>query len=262
MKVSIFWFRRDLRLEDNNALYETITQKKNVLPIFIFDDNILNELPIDDPRVNFIYKTLFDINHRLQNENTSLLVLKGNIEEVWKDLIQKYTIDSVFINKDYEPYANTRDLKVAQLLLSNGIEFHSFKDQVIFEESEVVKANGEPYTVFTPYKRKWLELYTPQTPKPPLSFENFHKKNHPFPTMEELGFTTSNIQVRNFDLKGVSRIIELSKKYSDVPMDLADASLVVIAEELNIKEIITIDSDYYIYRTVDKEMITNVFAYQ
>jgi len=208
MRVSIFWFRRDLRLEDNNALYEVIIQKKNVLPIFIFDDSILNELPLDDPRVNFIYKTLFDINNHLQKQNTSLLILKGNVEEVWKDLIQKYTIDSVFVNKDYEPYAITRDLKIAQLLLSNGIEFRSFKDQVIFEESEVVKANGEPYTVFTPYKRKWLELYTPQAPKPPLSFEDFHEKNHPFPTMEELGFTTSNIQVRDFDLKGVSTYAE------------------------------------------------------
>jgi deoxyribodipyrimidine photo-lyase len=204
MKVSIYWFRRDLRLEDNTALYEVISQKKNVLPIFIFDDSILNELPLDDPRVNFIYKTLLDINNRLQKQNTSLLVLKGNIEEVWKDLIQKYTIDSVFVNKDYEPYAITRDLKIAQLLLSNGIEFRSFKDQVIFEESEVIKSNGEPYTVFTPYKRKWLELYTRQVPKPPLPFENFLKKGHPFPTMEELGFKASNIQVRDFDLTGVS----------------------------------------------------------
>ena len=178
MKVSIFWFRRDLRLEDNIALYEAISQKKNVLPIFIFDDNILNELPNDDPRVNFIYKTLFDINLVLQKHNTSLLILKGNIEEVWKQLIQNYTIESVFINKDYEPYAIKRDQKIAQLLKVNGIELHSFKDQVIFEESEVVKADGKPYTVFTPFKNKWLSLYTPLALKPKVTFENFHSKNY------------------------------------------------------------------------------------
>lgn len=208
MKVSIFWFRRDLRLEDNNALYEAITQKKNVLPIFIFDDSILNELPVDDPRVTFIYQTLFDINHRLETQNTSLLILKGTVEEVWKDLILKYDIDSVFINKDYEPYAIERDLKIAQLLLLNDIELHSFKDQVIFEENEVVKANGEPYTVFTPYKRRWLELYTPVTIKPTVTFENFYKKNYPFPSMEELGFTPSSIHVKDFNLEGVKTYAE------------------------------------------------------
>ena len=109
MKISIFWFRRDLRLEDNIALYESISTKKNVLPIFIFDDDILNELPNDDPRVNFIYQTLFDINLVLQKHNTSLLILKGKLEDVWSKLIQNYTIDSVFINKDYEPYAIKRD---------------------------------------------------------------------------------------------------------------------------------------------------------
>ena len=159
MKISIFWFRRDLRLEDNIALYESISLKKNVLPIFIFDDDILNELPNDDPRVNFIYQTLFDINLVLQKHDTSLLILKGKLEDVWSKLIQKYTIESVFINKDYEPYAIKRDQKLGEVLKSNGIELHSFKDQVVFEESEVVKANGEPYTVFTPFKRKWLALY-------------------------------------------------------------------------------------------------------
>ena len=208
MKVSIFWFRRDLRLEDNTALFEAISLKKNVLPIFIFDDSILNELPNDDPRVNFIYKTLFDINQHLQKEQTSLLILKGDIEEVWKELIQKYPIDSVFINKDYEPYAIKRDLKIAQLLLSNGIELHSFKDQVIFEESEVVKADGKPYTVFTPYKNKWKSLFRPVVLKHIVTFENFHKEIYTFPTMEALGIKISSILVKNFDLKGVGTYAE------------------------------------------------------
>jgi len=208
MKVSIFWFRRDLRLEDNIALYESISTKSNVLPIFIFDDNILNELPNDDPRVNFIYQTLFDINLVLQKNNTSLLILKGKLEDVWNKLIQNYTIESVFINKDYEPYAIKRDQKLGEVLNANGIELHSFKDQVVFEESEVVKANGEPYTVFTPFKRKWLSLYNPLTLKPKITFENFHQENYSFPKKEELGFKSSSIHVKDFKLSGVSTYAE------------------------------------------------------
>jgi deoxyribodipyrimidine photo-lyase len=208
MKISIFWFRRDLRLEDNIALYESISLKKNVLPIFIFDDDILNELPNDDPRVNFIYQTLFDINLVLQKHDTSLLILKGKLEDVWSKLIQKYTIESVFINKDYEPYAIKRDQKLGEVLKSNGIELHSFKDQVVFEESEVVKANGEPYTVFTPFKRKWLALYNPLTLKPKITFENFHQVNYPFPKKEELGFKSSSIYVKYFELSGVNTYAE------------------------------------------------------
>ncbi|MFT4801845.1 MAG: deoxyribodipyrimidine photo-lyase [Flavobacteriaceae bacterium] len=208
MKVSIFWFRRDLRIEDNIALYEAIATKKNVLPIFIFDDSILNELSNDDPRVNFIYKTLFNINLVLRKNNSSLLILKGNIEELWKKLIENYTIDSVFINKDYEPYAIKRDQNITKLLKANDIKLHSFKDQVIFEESEVVKADGKPYTVFTPFKNKWLSLYTPVVLKPKVTFENFHQKNYPFPKKEELGFTSSKIYVKDFNLSGVKTYAE------------------------------------------------------
>ncbi len=208
MKTSIFWFRRDLRLEDNTALHAAITQKKNVLPIFIFDESILDELPDNDPRVNFIYKTLKGINQNLQANGSSVLILKGKIGEVWKDLIDKYAIESVFINKDYEPYAIERDYKIAKLLAENGIELIAFKDQVIHEESEVMKADGTPYTVFTPYKNKWLELYNPQKIKPPITFTNFHKEQYPFPSMEFLGFIESKITVRDFVLNNADTYAE------------------------------------------------------
>lgn len=208
MKVSIFWFRRDLRLEDNIALYEAATQKNHVLPIFIFDDSILNELAKEDPRVNFIYQTLLNINHQLSKHNTSLLILKGETENVWKDLIKNYSINQVYINKDYEPYAIKRDQNIASLLHTNGIKLNSYKDQVIHEESEVVKADGKPYTVFTPYKRKWLEKGTPIKVKPKITFENFLKKIHPFPSMEEMGVKSSSIQVKDFTLSGVSTYAE------------------------------------------------------
>lgn len=203
MKVSIFWFRRDLRLEDNTALYASVASKKDVLPIFIFDEHILDELPSNDPRVNFIYNTLKKINKRLEENNSSILILKGKPEDVWKELIQKYCIDSVFINKDYEPYAKKRDQKIAQLLLANGIELLAFKDQVIHEELEVVKKDGTPYTVFTPYKNRWLELYVSKEVKPKISFENFHKRRYPLPSIEELGFRVSHISVKDFNLKNL-----------------------------------------------------------
>lgn len=203
MKVTIFWFRRDLRLEDNTALYAAITQKKNILPIFIFDEQILDELPNTDPRVGFIYKTLKTINKKLQKNNSSLLILKGKTEEVWKELTRKFTIDSVYINRDYEPYAIKRDKKIAELLSKKGIELYSFKDQVIHEEADVMKADGTPYTVFTPYKKSWLDLYTPKKVKPEITIINFHNEKYSFPKMEELGFTASNIVVRDYNLKNV-----------------------------------------------------------
>ena len=201
MKTTIFWFRRDLRLEDNTALYEALCQGKNVLPLFIFDEDILNELPKDDARVQFIYQSLDRINQKLLQHNSSLLILKGTPEAIWPKLISSYEIESVYVNKDYEPYAIKRDLDLKQLLLDHGVEFHAFKDQVIHEESEVMKADGTPYTVFTPYKNKWLSLYKPTALKAEIGFENFSSKQHTFPSMESLGFIKSNIMVKDYDLK-------------------------------------------------------------
>lgn len=204
MKKSIFWFRRDLRLIDNTALYEAITKSNNVLPIFIFDNDILDELPKNDSRVNFIYNTLFDINNNLKNNGSSMLILKGKVEDIWKELILKYPVDSVFINKDYEPYAINRDQKIGQLLSKNGIKLYAYKDQVTHEESEVMKADGNPYTIFTPYKNAWLKRYNYQDVKPEISFKNFHKETFIFPKMEELGFEKSDIKVKDFSLKNLN----------------------------------------------------------
>jgi len=212
MKVSIFWFRRDLRLEDNNALYSAITQNKNILPIFIFDESILDELEKDDPRINFIYNTLSKINQQLQKHHSSIKILKGKTEAIWKSLVEKYAIDTVFINKDYEPYAIKRDQKIAQLLSKNAIKLLTFKDQVIHEESEVMKADGTPYTVFTPYKNKWLSVYTSKEIKPKIAFENFYKKTFAFPTLQALGFSESKITVQEYNLNNLSNYGE-SRNY-------------------------------------------------
>jgi deoxyribodipyrimidine photo-lyase len=204
MKKSIFWFRRDLRLEDNIGLFQALSQPNTVQPIFIFDEAILDELPKDDPRVNFIYSNLFQINQTLTKNGSSLLILKGKPEEIWKQLIEKHEIESVFFNKDYEPYARKRDEKIIQLLSKNNIKCSVFKDSVIHEENDVLKKDGTPYTVYTPYKNKWLEYYTPKELLPPISFENFNKSDHQFPSMKELDFEKSTIQVQDFKLSHLS----------------------------------------------------------
>ena len=146
-EVSFFWFRRDLRLEDNVGLFHALQSKYSVIPLFIFDDSILDSLPKNDARVGFIYESLSRINTQLQEIGSSLLVKKGKTQEVWQQLIQEFDVKEVFLNKDYEPYAIKRDLAICELLENNKTSCFSFKDQVIFEEKEITKADGLPYTV-------------------------------------------------------------------------------------------------------------------
>ena len=203
MKISIFWFRRDLRLEDNTALNQALSKKLQVLPVFIFDEEILHELPNNDPRVNFIYNSLNKIDQTLKKHNSSLLCLRGKPIKIWKNLLEKFQIESVFVNKDYEPYARHRDQKIKQILEKHGISFISLKDQVIHEENEILKNDNNPYTVFTPYKRKWLELYEAKPYTNKVDFNNFYSKIRVFPSMEELGIKKSDISVKDFDLSKV-----------------------------------------------------------
>jgi len=204
MKISIFWYRRDLRLEDNTGLFKALNENENILPIFIFDDSILDELPEDDARVNFIYESLSKINNQLNNHKASLQILKGQIDDVWEKLVTTYDIHKVYLNKDYEPYAIKRDQKIKEFLNSKGIEMKTFKDQVIFEEDEIVKADGKPYTVFTPYKRKWLEKFTKVNLNLIANFDNFFKKTIDFPSLNQLGLKNSSLKVKKYSLKNVS----------------------------------------------------------
>ncbi|MFZ2284940.1 MAG: deoxyribodipyrimidine photo-lyase, partial [Lutibacter sp.] len=197
-EISVFWFRRDLRLEDNCALFYALNSKLPVLPIFIFDEAILNELPKDDPRVNFIYDTLKDINNELTKFNASLYIKKGNPAEIWVAIFEEFKVINVFFNKDYEPYAKDRDEKIKQLCKQKNSNCFTYKDQVIFEEAEIVKDDGLPYSVYTPYKNKWLEKYnsnpTNQYKSESLK-DNFLKSNFSFPSLETIGFIESAIKV-------------------------------------------------------------------
>ena len=143
-QVSFFWFRRDLRLEDNVGLFHALKSKYTVIPLFIFDDAILDSLPYNDPRVGFIYENLSKINTQLLKIESALLVKKGKTLAVWELLLTEFDIKEVFFNKDYEPYAIKRDSAICELLETNNAIPFSFKDQVIFEEKEITKADGLP----------------------------------------------------------------------------------------------------------------------
>jgi len=155
--IAVFWFRRDLRLNDNAGLYHALTSGFKVLPVFIFDTTILDSLNTDDKRVSFISQALDSVNLVLARFHTAVQILYGTPAKLFAELLQTYSISIVFTNHDYEPYALERDHQVKIMLAENGVSFCTFKDQVVFEKNEIVKANGEPYTVFTPYSRKWLE---------------------------------------------------------------------------------------------------------
>ena len=152
---AIFWFRRDLRLEDNVGLFNALQENKNVQPIFIFDDYILQKIPKDDPRLTFIYDSLEEINQTLKQFNTSIQIFRGKPKEIFEELIQKNPIQTVYANEDYDPYPVNRDKDIAGLLQSNNIEFRTYKDSVIFSGDEILKQDQTPYHVFSAYKKRF-----------------------------------------------------------------------------------------------------------
>jgi deoxyribodipyrimidine photo-lyase len=201
--MTLFWFRRDLRIDDNKGFFEALTSNTEVLPLFIFDEKILNQLPKDDARVAFIHQQLEKINTKLQEIGKSLAIFHGNPEAIWKQLISENSIEKVFFNHDYEPYARERDKIVYELLQSKNIEIKNFKDQVIFEKSEVTKDDGLPYVVYTPYSNKWKEKFRHISLENYKSEDNLDKitpHNYPFLSLKEIDFEPSNIKVSDFDI--------------------------------------------------------------
>jgi deoxyribodipyrimidine photo-lyase len=210
-EVVVFWFRRDLRLEDNKGLFKALSENKAILPIFIFDDNILSELYENDPRVNFIYDSLKTINNELTQYGSGVTIIKGDPLIIWKELINSYSITQVYTNKDYEPYAIKRDQEIQIFLHENNIGFNLVKDQVIFEENEVVKDNGTPYTVYTPYKNKWLKHFD-KSMIAQLSIAkltgNLYNYKYSFPSKEELNIKENIITVKPYNLTVISKYDE------------------------------------------------------
>lgn len=196
-KLNLFWFRRDLRLDDNAGLYYALKAGEPVLPVFIFDTEILSRLgDKHDRRVDFIHRTVIALDAELQKHGSALKVLHGEPEAVFKKLVKEYDVSAVYTNHDYEPEAIRRDKAVAALLKSHDIAFHTYKDQCIFEKDEVTKDDGKPYTVFTPYSRKWKAALTDFYVKPypcKMYYRHFYKTGaFAIPSLGALGFNNTD----------------------------------------------------------------------
>lgn len=230
MKLSIFWHRRDLRINDNAGLFQALTSGNPVLPIFIFDKNILDKLEDkEDARVNFIHTELLKIKIELEKIGSSLMLFYGDPLDCFKQLSESHEISEVYTNTDYEPYARERDASVESFLKSKSIAFKTFKDHVIFEKEDVLKDDGKPYTVYTPFSKKWLaklkdsDLESHDNHK---YFDNYFKiapqKNI---SLEEMGFSTSTI---NFPLRTVDlSILKQYKEQRDIPSIMGTSRLSV-----------------------------------
>jgi deoxyribodipyrimidine photo-lyase len=204
-KTNIFWFRRDLRLEDNRGFYEALKSEHAVLPIFIFDSEILDKLPESDSRVTFIHETLQHMRQTLRGDyNSSIAMFYGKPKDIYKQLIENYNIDTVYTNHDYEPYATERDTEIKSFLVTHDIAFKTYKDQVIFEKSEVVKKDGDPYKVYTPYMRTWKEKFKTidfRSYETEVYFKNLiPDKELPNLSLSEIGFQTSNQPIAPYEV--------------------------------------------------------------
>jgi deoxyribodipyrimidine photo-lyase len=216
------WLRRDLRLENNTALNAALASGLRVLPIFIFDDHILNKLPHDDARINFIYQQLDIINQKLVTLDSVLLVRRGDPETIIKDLVSSLNVTQLYFNRDYEPYARKRDGHISKELTRLKVGVFHYKDQIVFEPGEILKPDAKPYTIFTPFKNKWLKQYsllsqTERNPASRFNIKNPHlslvssnnlKVDFQFPSLQTIGFESSDISVKPFSLKDISRYAE------------------------------------------------------
>lgn len=201
-KFTIFWFRRDLRINDNKGFFEALNGKNMVIPIFIYDTEIIDKLHKDDHRLTFIQNALGGINNAMKRNRCALGTYRGTPEAVFEKIIREFPIEKVIANRDYEPYAMERDERVKKLLKAKNIKFETFKDQVIFERNEVVKDDGNPYMVYTPYSRKWMAKFDRE------GIENYPSENHlgnlfneqplPHVSHKEMGFETSEMVPKDF----------------------------------------------------------------
>lgn len=199
-KKIIFWFRRDLRLHDNTGLYHALKTGQAILPIFIFDTEILSKLENkQDARIEFIYHTIASIKAELHALGSDIEIYHTSPYKAFEQIIKKHVVSAIYTNHDYEPDAIKRDAAIATLAAENNIEFKSFKDQVIFEKDEILNDSGNPYRVYTPYKNKWLNKLA-SAPIHPFPSEtlvhNFIKTApSPMPALNALGFEKTNIVI-------------------------------------------------------------------
>jgi deoxyribodipyrimidine photo-lyase len=248
-KINIFWFRRDLRLHDNTGLYHALKSGLPILPVFIFDKNILEKLETkDDARVMFIHDEIVRMNDSLKKAGAGMFVKYADPADVFRQLTEEHQVNEVFCNHDYEPYAKERDTVIENLLKKRGVGFKSFKDQVIFEGNEILNNQGEPYKVFTPYKKKWLSEFSDDKIESFDSEKLISKMNAPgsgpIPTLEDIGFKRSSIRIpgRKFDID----LIKSYKKNRNFPAKEGTSRLGIHLRHgtVNIREAVRKGLDY------------------
>lgn len=217
-KINIFWFRRDLRLDDNTALSEALKSENKVLPIFIFDKEILSHLDNkSDKRVDYFHQALEKINDELTKHGSSIKTYFDKPLDAFKKITDEFDVETVFLNRDYEPHAIKRDSEIRKFLEKKDIKMLDFKDQVIFEKDEVVKSDGLPYTVYTPYSRKWKEAFKQtKIQNHKNNFSNLYKnKSFKILSLKEIGFEKTDIEFSNPKLS--KKLIEEYHKTRDFP---------------------------------------------
>jgi deoxyribodipyrimidine photo-lyase len=202
--LSVFWFRRDLRLDDNVGLAAALASGDPVLPLFIFDTTILSQVEDrDDARVSFIHETIAQIQRVLTALGSTLVVLHGDPLEIFPQLLKKYPVRAFFANDDYEPAARCRDGQITRLLREQGIPLHLSKDSILYQKNEIVKDDGSPYSVFTPYYNRWRKAVGEAAPAPVDSAKHtdrFWKRSPlPLPALEQIGFVRSGRRVDTVD---------------------------------------------------------------
>lgn len=218
--VTIFWFRRDLRLEDNVGLYYALKTRENVLPVFIFDSYTLDQIEDkQDARIVFVYQQLQQLRKQLEKYGAGLHVAYGQPLAVFQSLCEKYHVCNVYANSEYEPYSRQRDELVEEYLQGRGIDFIINKDQVIFEKDELLNAQGKPYIVFTPYKRKFLSKLNKALVRnydaKPYFYNFFRSESLPFPSLEEMGFEHASYDFPDVHVSG--QLLELYGSDRDFP---------------------------------------------
>jgi len=196
-KNALFWFRRDLRLQDNTALYYALNNADTVACIFVFDKNILSELGKADTRVDFLWHTLNSLKEELKQLGSDLIIVHDNPEKIIPELAIKYGVSAIYCNEDYEPKARQRDRTVAELVREKNIDFFSYKDQCVFSKEEILNSQHQAYTVFTHYAQAWRKKFTLDFIKeyPSESFLNklAKFKTQKIPELSSIGFEQTNI---------------------------------------------------------------------
>lgn len=223
-KITLFWFRRDLRLFDNAGLFHALKESANVLPLFIFDSDILDKLEQDDLRVQFIHQTVAEMKKQLQAKGTDLLVYHGKPEEIFQQIFKKYDVSAIYTNRDEEPSALKRDDVICRLAFNNKVDFKTFKDQSLFERAEILTDAGQPYTVYTAYKNKVLKTLNPEhlksyaVDKHEESYQTVKKVDQTaLPTLKALGFVETDFEYPATDLK--TDVLKNYAKSRDFPAD-------------------------------------------